>query len=72
MDASLEIQGSIHDEKLIVQFKRRCPENWVHIIFYKNLSLYYSAYAYLSGVQHKSEPTLVMGAKTADLTVKTP
>ena len=33
MDASLQIQGNIHDDKLIVQFLRLCPEYWVHIIF---------------------------------------
>lgn len=32
MDASRKIPGSIHDAKLIVQFYRLCPENWVHII----------------------------------------
>ena len=32
MDASRKIPGSIHDEKLIIQFYRLCPENWVHII----------------------------------------
>ena len=31
MDASLQIQGNIHDDKLIVQFVRLCPEYWVHI-----------------------------------------
>lgn len=31
MDASRKIPGSIHDAKLIVQFYRRCPDNWVHI-----------------------------------------
>ena len=31
MDASRKIPGSIHDEKLIIQFYRRCPDNWVHI-----------------------------------------
>ena len=32
MDASRKIPGSIHDEKRIIQFYRRCPDNWVHII----------------------------------------
>ena len=32
MDASLYIQGSIHDERLLFQFNRPCPENWGHII----------------------------------------
>lgn len=31
MDASRKIPGSIHDEKLIIQFYRLCPVNWVHI-----------------------------------------
>ena len=31
MDASRKIPGSIHDEKLIIQFYRMCPVNWVHI-----------------------------------------
>ena len=30
-NASRKIPGSIHDAKLIVQFYRRCPDNWVHI-----------------------------------------
>ena len=33
MDASRKVPGSIHDVKLIIQFKRQCPENWVHITF---------------------------------------
>ena len=31
MDASHKILGSILDVKRFVQFKYRCPENWVHI-----------------------------------------
>ena len=32
MDASRQISGSIHDKELIIQFKSRYPEYWVHII----------------------------------------
>ena len=31
MNASRKVPGSIHDVKLIIQFNRQCPENWVHI-----------------------------------------
>ena len=33
MDASRQISGSIHDKELIIQFKSRYPEYWVHIIY---------------------------------------
>ena len=49
MDASLQIQGNIHDDKLIVQFVRLCPEYWVHIKLMGSAMLFSEWYKMLKG-----------------------